>query len=80
MTLSGEKLYVCNTCGKLFRRLNALKYNDTTHTGDKLNICNTCENAFINSGNLKRHTYLPTLARNRMYVIRVEDRSPGPIL
>lgn len=51
---TGERPYVCKTCGKAFRQNVSLKDHMRVHTGETPYVC-TCGKAFKHSKSLKYH-------------------------
>nr|XP_046252612.1 zinc finger protein 236-like isoform X1 [Scatophagus argus] len=51
-----EKLFICESCGKLFR--SQADFTEHQHTHEFLFQCNICDRSFNTSQNLKRHKLL----------------------
>uniref|UniRef100_A0A3B3SNE5 C2H2-type domain-containing protein n=1 Tax=Paramormyrops kingsleyae TaxID=1676925 RepID=A0A3B3SNE5_9TELE len=59
-TLSVEKTYSCNECGKSFTNTAALTRHTKTHSTEKKCICAQCGKGFINQSYLKKHQRVHT--------------------
>ena len=55
--------FVCDRCGLVFQRANALKYHIRTHTGEKPLKCDICGMRFARPDALTRHTLTHTNER-----------------
>lgn len=53
--LNAQKLFKCETCGKLFAQKVNLQNHERTHTGQKPFVCLVCLKAFSQRTNLKNH-------------------------
>ncbi|XP_022251940.1 zinc finger protein 2 homolog [Limulus polyphemus] len=51
---SGKK-YICNTCGKEFKKNCHLKTHEAIHSGARPFICDDCGKNFTTKGDLKKH-------------------------
>jgi len=51
----GMKRYVCELCGKRFRRVNQLKRHAITHSDERPYGCRVCNARFKDPTNLRRH-------------------------
>jgi KRAB domain-containing zinc finger protein len=52
---TGEKLYKCDECNRLFGRKDHLKRHYLVHTGEKPYKCDICNKLFSQNGTLKAH-------------------------
>ena len=54
---SGEKMYQCYVCDKVFRHAGHLKAHMRIHTGEKPYKCSVCSKSFMWSGSLWQHKH-----------------------
>jgi uncharacterized Zn-finger protein len=52
---TGEKIYKCDECSRMFARKEHLMRHYRTHTGEKPFKCEICEKCFSQTGNLATH-------------------------
>lgn len=52
--------YVCNTCGKTFKRRKILRRHERFHTGEKPYSCSVCSKTFALRKSLRRHARFHT--------------------
>ncbi|KAF2905164.1 hypothetical protein ILUMI_01010 [Ignelater luminosus] len=55
MNETGEKLYECNYCGKMYKHANSLKIHIRTHTLERPYVCSHCGKGFKQYGALSYH-------------------------
>ncbi|KAL3989014.1 hypothetical protein ACER0C_013332 [Sarotherodon galilaeus] len=54
-TFTGEKLYLCNTCGKTLKTVSSFKRHNASHTGEKPYTRHSCGRKSRGLRSLKRH-------------------------
>uniref|UniRef100_A0A3Q3QFD9 C2H2-type domain-containing protein n=1 Tax=Monopterus albus TaxID=43700 RepID=A0A3Q3QFD9_MONAL len=57
---TGNKHFICDTCGKEFKRKSIFNQHFRIHTGEKPHLCNTCGKGFRNISHLTDHLRIHT--------------------
>lgn len=58
LVILGEKVHMCDQCGKRFKLKWALTVHRRSHTGQRPHQCQECGKAFVNLKDLQRHNLI----------------------
>ncbi|XP_063052677.1 uncharacterized protein LOC134447235 isoform X2 [Engraulis encrasicolus] len=72
LTTHDTKQFLCDTCGRGFRKMCHLRYHTKTHTGEKPHQCDQCPRRFLHLHTLKKHYFVHT--RESKHVCPICDR------